>query len=48
MNILAAILDLKMAAMKNNFVNIFIIRTLRMVIFMSKHTFECATNAIVK
>ena len=39
MNILAAIMYFKMAAIESNILNIFIIRTGRMVIFMSKPTF---------
>ena len=48
MNILAAILDFKMAAMKSNVRNIFIIRTGRMMILMSKPTFLWSTNQMVK
>ena len=38
MNMLAAILYFKMAAMKSNVLDIFITRTGRMVIFISKPT----------
>ena len=48
MNILAAILYFKMAAMKSNVLNIFIIMTGRMVILMSRPTLLSSTNQIVK